>query len=374
MRVLNCLHRSLLGGGQHRVMWVGEELKKNDIETIPLFPLDDDKAFEDLLAERGFEYFRIKIPVIRKSIRSNLLFIITFPKVVREISRIIKFNNIDVVHVNGATNLQPVLAGIITGRKIIWHFNDMMTPKWYVKLIQPIFSYPLMSFAVSTTEIINHYKFNVKIADRTSVVPGPVPPLQNAKTDISLEKLGISKDAIIIGFISNLVPMKGCFRFLSVTMKLMQESEKIHAVIVGGEVSSQKSFAYRLRQQANTSRYRERIHFAGYQNNIYKWLNLFDIFVFPSESEACPIVLLQAMSMGVPMVVSNVGEIPRMVGDLDIPVVDPMNIFALSKGIQEVLCRSDRAKMELKQKMMARVNRLYSLAKVINIYKRMYLN
>jgi glycosyltransferase involved in cell wall biosynthesis len=56
-----------------------------------------------------------------------------------------------------------------------------------------------------------------------------------------------------------------------------------------------------------------RIHFENHRPDVGAILNTADIFVLPSLSEARPRSIIEAMSMGLPIVASDVGGIPSLV-------------------------------------------------------------
>ncbi len=52
---------------------------------------------------------------------------------------------------------------------------------------------------------------------------------------------------------------------------------------------------------------------AGRQENIPKYLSLFDTFMIPSYKEGLPMALLEAMAAGKIIIASDVGEIPKII-------------------------------------------------------------
>lgn len=57
-----------------------------------------------------------------------------------------------------------------------------------------------------------------------------------------------------------------------------------------------------------------RIIFAGFQSNIGAWLAAMDVFVFPSREEGLGSSVLDAMLLGVPVIASDVGGLPELIG------------------------------------------------------------
>jgi glycosyltransferase involved in cell wall biosynthesis len=55
------------------------------------------------------------------------------------------------------------------------------------------------------------------------------------------------------------------------------------------------------------------VHFVGLVNNVPDWLQLADVFVLPSISEGLSNSLLEAMSSGLPIIATAVGDAPNLV-------------------------------------------------------------
>lgn len=74
---------------------------------------------------------------------------------------------------------------------------------------------------------------------------------------------------------------------------------------------------------AHQYRYEDRIVFVGAVKNVREWLSQWDVFCFPSRMEALGSSVLEAMSMGVPVIVSDAGGIPELVGNQERGLVVP---------------------------------------------------
>jgi glycosyltransferase involved in cell wall biosynthesis len=57
-----------------------------------------------------------------------------------------------------------------------------------------------------------------------------------------------------------------------------------------------------------------RIHFAGLQEEVGSWIAAMDVFCFPSREEGLGSSVLDAMALRVPVVASNVGGLPELIG------------------------------------------------------------
>ena len=63
------------------------------------------------------------------------------------------------------------------------------------------------------------------------------------------------------------------------------------------------------------------------------------MLIMPSLYEGFGLPLLEAMSVGVPVVTSNTSSMPEIVGDAAV-LVDPYNVDSIKKGIEKVLTDS----------------------------------
>jgi glycosyltransferase involved in cell wall biosynthesis len=125
---------------------------------------------------------------------------------------------------------------------------------------------------------------------------------------------------------------------LGTLLEAMQSLPGFHLAVAGNvERSPAPALALRLGIA-------DRVHFLGKTARIPALMRSVDVFVFPSRYEAHPLVILEAMASGLPIVVSrNVGSV-KSFGDLMEVVNDPDDVAALAKAIENVLNSPERRK------------------------------
>jgi glycosyltransferase involved in cell wall biosynthesis len=82
--------------------------------------------------------------------------------------------------------------------------------------------------------------------------------------------------------------------------------------------------------------------------------------VLSSDSESFPNVVAEAMACGTPVVVTDAGDMPLIVGDTGV-VVSPRDPEALSRGILESLA----TRVGQRERVRARIEREYSVERLV---------
>ena len=113
--------------------------------------------------------------------------------------------------------------------------------------------------------------------------------------------------------ICRVVPVKRLDVFLEVVRLVAERIPDVRAVIVGDGSELET-----LKTRTHTLGLDEHVHFPGRQQNTEQWLDDARVFVLTSDSEGLALSLMEAAMMGLPAVVSDVGDL----GDL---VVDGVN-------------------------------------------------
>lgn len=218
----------------------------------------------------------------------------------------------DVVHYHG---VGPALLSWIprvfkpkTKVVVTFHCIDRYHQKWGVlaRLALHIGEWAAVRFAhdtITVSKVLQMYCANNYNAD-TVHVPNGVNLHKPIGASLIKKKFGLKKDNYII-FLSRLVKHKGPHYLIEAYKKLKTDKK---LVIAGGSAFTD-DYVKQLKQMAKGNK---NIIFTGnVQGDSQLWAELYSnayLFVHPSESEGLPIVVLEAMSFGTPVLVSDIAE------------------------------------------------------------------
>ncbi len=132
-------------------------------------------------------------------------------------------------------------------------------------------------------------------------------------------------------------PRKGVEVLLEAMGLLVGEGHDVHLRAIGAfETSDYENEVKQLAERLGLS---ERITWRGFQRNIDGELAATDLFVLPSLfGEGMPMVLLEAMAVGVPVVATRVEGVPELVRDrTDGVIVEAASAPSLAEGLKQVM-------------------------------------
>ena len=140
-------------------------------------------------------------------------------------------------------------------------------------------------------------------------------------------------------------------------------------IIIGDELSKHPQ----LRRTVIKSRTQHDVRFLGFvdRQTLSVFYSRADAFVFPSLYEGFGLPPLEAMSLGTPVVTSNVSSLPEVLGEAA-QFVNPEKVFDISRGICEVLLK-DELRLQLVERGRERVKRFSwkaSVQRVLDIYRQ----
>jgi glycosyltransferase involved in cell wall biosynthesis len=368
--VLNCLHRAHFGGAQWRVVSVGERLSEHGVRTTVLFPATNDTDYEKFLSSRRFPYVRVPMPYARamKRVANNLRFLADLPFQVARILKLIRLGAYDVVHVNGATNIAPVLAAVLAGRPALWHWNDTLTPLPVARLVGRLLNLPGCWLVVASSAVWDRYPLGAYARRFLGVIPPPILPSPPSAAPVQPS----DRRDIVIGFVGHLVEAKGTFEFVATIKSLAGEGLPVVGMMVGEALSGQLDHAKELSLKIDHEGIGDRIRMTGYRNDVQDVMRSFDVLLFPSRSEAAPIVFLQALMQGIPTVATDVGNVREVADGLDIPVVPVGDVAAMVAGVKRMLALTQDQRDAFAQAARSKIEATFSLAAIVERHLECY--
>ena len=133
------------------------------------------------------------------------------------------------------------------------------------------------------------------------------------------EELGIDDDHVLVGTIANLRRTKGYPDLFAAAATVMERSERARFVIVGDGPMRDE-----LEDLRSSLPHPERVLLTGRRLDATRLLSGFDVFCLPSHHEGLPVVLMEAMALGVPVVATRVGGVGELITDgVEGRLVDP---------------------------------------------------
>jgi glycosyltransferase involved in cell wall biosynthesis len=168
--------------------------------------------------------------------------------------------------------------------------------------------------------------------EKIAVIPNAVPANQNRAS--SARPLPDElRDGPLVGVLARLQPEKGVATFLKAAPRVVERAPRARFVVAGDG-------PLRAELQALVGRLglEENVRFLGFRPDPWGLIGLLDVLVVPSQTEGAPLVVLEAMTSGVPVVASAVGGIPDQVRNgVDGVLVPPGDPAALGEAVLELL-------------------------------------
>ena len=145
------------------------------------------------------------------------------------------------------------------------------------------------------------------------------------------KEFGIEADDVVIGFVGAMTKGKGIFELFKAFCLLYQQHPKLRLLYVGKGTAMAD-----LKKEAKVLE--GRVIFAGQRRDVPNMYAAMDIFVLPSTCrEAFGMVLIEAMSMGKPVITTDVGGIPEIIEHRKNGLlVPPGDALSLARAIKEL--------------------------------------
>lgn len=171
-----------------------------------------------------------------------------------------------------------------------------------------------------------------------------------------------------ITMVANLRPAKGQDVLLNALPRVLASHPEVRVAFVGDGPTRRE-----LEEQARAFGIAHAVSLQGHAEDVAQVLADSDVFTLPSDSEAFPNALLEAMAAGLPCVASNTGGVPDMLEHgrtgLCVPPRDPA---ALSAALLHMLDAPDAAR-RMGAHAQATARERFSFERMVTSFEHLYL-
>ncbi len=320
-------------GAETQLLILLKELKKNDecIELVTFDLYQEGENIESSLIDLG-----INLDVFNRNILSTIIYL----------NRKIKESNYDLVHshlpradivvgiVSFFSNFQHIVSvhaqyGTRKGESGLKYL--LLIPLWR-SIIRKADS------VIAISEKVKLWLASSRINQNVSVVLYGIEPRK-----ITHEFKGNNH----IGMAARFLPWKGWDRVIQVALNLKNRDYPFYLHLAGPDDIGYKEELLSLVKDNNLY---DHVIFHDEFQNIYDFFDLIDTFIFLSESEGFGLVLLEAMSYGVPIVCSDISPINEFVDSATGILVDRNDIDSITGEITSLLSsKEDQLRMKENQ-------------------------
>lgn len=182
---------------------------------------------------------------------------------------------------------------------------------------------------------------------RMQVVPNgfDLPDLHAIEADAQVlrQSLGLKSHHRVVGCVGRFHQDKDYPTFLRAASLLKQQNRNVRFFLVGNELTpSNETLSEWIAQEG----LQDCIHTLGERNDIPACMAAMDIFCLPSQTEAFPLVLGEAMAAARPVISTDVGDAAFLVGDTG-TIVPSRSPESLCQGLKQMLDLPDEARKRL---------------------------
>lgn len=195
----------------------------------------------------------------------------------------------------------------------------------------------VVAVAESARRIVEHEGVS---ADKVVVIPNAV-DAKDLTTPLTREeareKLGIPQGEFVAAVVGRLSHEKGQDLALRALATARAQGADVTFALAGD--GPDRAMLEALAKELDLGL---AVRFLGHQKHVGVVYKACDMLVMPSRSEAMPNALLEAMTLGLPVVATRVGGVPEVADDGEMAwIVDPESADALSRAVVDCVARPD---------------------------------
>lgn len=155
------------------------------------------------------------------------------------------------------------------------------------------------------------------------------------------EKYRIPQNAFVFGFVGRITGDKGINELLEATRTILEEYNDIYLLLIGG-LDKEDSVDTKLYEWSKNNSH---VIYCGPTNEVEKYMATMDCYVMPSYREGFGLTVIEAGSMAIPVICTNIpGPTDAIVDEVTGLVVEKKNVKSLTDAILRIYLDKELAK------------------------------
>lgn len=272
-----------------------------------------------------------------------------------------------------ANILSPIAARLAPPRPIVVSSQRSLAPlEGGLGVLLSRWTHRLADRIVAVSEAVKSHLIDAEAVgpSRIVVIPNGVNPAlyENLDPATSRRSLELPQDEMIVGAAGRLTPVKDFGNLIRAVARVRDTGIPIRLILAGdGPLRPD------LEALAGELDLGDRVIFPGNIGDMRRFYGALDVFVLSSIREGSPNVVLEAMACGCPVIATNVGGVPELIGDQDSGLlVDPDDPEGLASALLR-LAREPRLRANLAKNGRKRISEQFDLEASVKAYESLYL-
>jgi glycosyltransferase involved in cell wall biosynthesis len=320
MKILFYNHTGKIGGAERVLLTIVRNLDRIRFEPIVICP---DGALREQMEASSVPTEAAEVLNARFTLRPDhfIRYLKSFLSVILLLRRRVVRLDPDLIHANSVrAGLVMTVATIGLRQPVLWHVHDLLPPSHpfnpFIRMVA-FASRPTRIIAVAQASADRFLHSFLSLENRVTVIRNGIDvekfrPCATRRRAVR-NQLNVRKRKVI-GVIGRLTPGKGQLELIHAFAEVLRTFPNALLVIVGAPAFNQEQeYADLLERTTRDLGMDDRVRFLGEREDVASLMQAFDLFVLNSESEACSLVLLEAMAAGLPVLATSVGGTPEII-------------------------------------------------------------
>ena len=311
--------------------------------------------FSDQVEHLGIETVILPYPVMMLKEAFTPGGLNTVQKASREFERYIAAHPVDLIHCSDVLVLL-FIARAVRKRHLRVVYNLIFKYEWTRMVLFNLYAATMIESIIAHSPMIaaDCKHRTVGLSKKVHTIPLGVDPAiyrPRKKDEENLLRIisGVSPDVKFVGMVGRFDPVKGHDLFLRVAKRVLAMRQDVTFFCIGGSVLvNQIQGALRYREKIlalhRNLQLADRLIFIDEHTDVPALIRSLDLLVCPSQSEGFGLVVLEALTSGVPVIASrSVGAVEYLDEEPALFIADSHNVDSFARSILQVLEHLDHS-------------------------------